>query len=49
MIQAGDPDSKTAGHKASLGSGDVKYTIPAEIIYPEYYHKKRCTCSRATG
>ncbi|MDX9920476.1 MAG: peptidylprolyl isomerase [Paludibacter sp.] len=49
MIQAGDPDSKTAGHKASLGSGDVKYTIPAEIVYPEYYHKKGALAAARQG
>lgn len=40
MIQAGDPESKTALPGTSLGSGDVGYTIPAEILYPKYYHKK---------
>ncbi len=40
MIQAGDPESKTALPGTSLGSGDVGYTISAEIIYPKYYHKK---------
>ena len=23
-----------------LGSGDVGYTIPAEFVYPQYFHKK---------
>jgi Peptidyl-prolyl cis-trans isomerase (rotamase) - cyclophilin family len=40
MIQAGDPESKTATQDQSLGSGDVGYTIPAEFVYPEYFHKK---------
>lgn len=40
MIQAGDPDSKNAPMTKELGGGDVRYTIPAEIIYPKYYHKK---------
>ncbi|MDD3078890.1 MAG: peptidylprolyl isomerase [Paludibacter sp.] len=40
MIQAGDPDSKTAKPGQSLGSGDAPYTIPAEIVYPKYYHKR---------
>lgn len=40
MIQAGDPESKNAPKNKDLGSGDVGYTIPAEIIYPKYYHKK---------
>ena len=40
MIQAGDPNSKSAKTGISLGSGDVGYTIPAEFIYPKYYHKR---------
>jgi len=40
MIQAGDPDSKDAKSGKSLGSGDVGYTIPAEFVYPTYYHKR---------
>ena len=39
MIQAGDPDSKTASDTAMLGSGDVGYTIPAEFN-PKFFHKK---------
>lgn len=31
MIQGGDPDSKHAASGASLGNGDVGYTIPAEF------------------
>ena len=40
MIQAGDPDSKDAPKGKMLGSGDVGYTIPAEFVYPKYFHKK---------
>ncbi len=40
MIQGGDPESKGAPASKGLGSGDVGYTIPAEIVYPKYYHKK---------
>ena len=40
MIQAGDPKSKTAQAGELLGSGDVGYTIPAEFIYPKYFHKR---------
>ena len=39
MIQAGDPESKTASDTASLGSGDVGYTLPAEFN-PKFIHKK---------
>lgn len=40
MIQAGDPDSKDAPAGKSLGTGDVGYTIPAEIEFPKYFHKR---------
>lgn len=40
MVQAGDPDSKKAAKGDSLGDGDVKYTIPAEIMPDLYYHKR---------
>lgn len=40
MIQAGDPASRHARKNQMLGSGDVPYTIPAEIVYPKYFHKK---------
>ncbi len=39
MIQGGDPKSKTAKPGDMLGSGDVGYKIPAEIL-PQYFHKK---------
>ena len=40
MIQAGDPESKNAPKGKMLGAGDVGYTIPAEFVYPKYFHKK---------
>ena len=40
MIQGGDPNSKNAPAGKQLGAGDVGYTIPAEFVYPKYYHKK---------
>jgi len=49
MIQTGDPDSKTAKPGASLGSGDVGYTIPAEFIYPQYYHKRGALSAARQG
>jgi len=49
MIQAGDPGSKTAKAGASLGSGDVGYTIPAEFIYPKYYHKRGALSAAREG
>ena len=40
MIQAGDPKSKNASDTATLGSGDTGYTIPAEFVYPKYFHRR---------
>ncbi len=40
MIQGGDPDSKNAPKGKMLGSGDAGYTVPAEFVYPQLFHKK---------
>jgi peptidyl-prolyl cis-trans isomerase B (cyclophilin B) len=40
VIQAGDPTSKYANDTATLGDGDLGYTIPAEIMPEKYYHKR---------
>jgi peptidylprolyl isomerase/peptidyl-prolyl cis-trans isomerase B (cyclophilin B) len=48
MIQAGDVTSKDAPLDKQLGSGDLDYTIPAEIIYPAYYHKRGMLCAART-
>ena len=40
MIQAGDPTSKNAAPDVLLGDADADYTIPAEFVYPKYFHKK---------
>jgi len=44
MIQAGDPDSKKM-----LGAGDVGYTLPAEFVYPKYFHKKGALSAARQG
>jgi cyclophilin family peptidyl-prolyl cis-trans isomerase len=49
MIQAGDPGSKTAKADALLGSGDVGYTVPAEFVYPQYYHKRGALAAAREG
>ena len=49
MIQAGDPDSKNAPANQSLGSGDVGYTLPAEFVYPRYFHKKGALSAARQG
>ena len=40
MIQGGDPDSKGAPAGKSLGTGGPGYNIPAEIVYPQFFHKR---------
>jgi peptidyl-prolyl cis-trans isomerase B (cyclophilin B) len=40
VIQAGDPTSKYAHDTATLGEGDLGYTIPAEIMPEKYYHQR---------
>lgn len=49
MIQAGDVNSKDAPMDKHLGDGDLDYTIPAEIIYPKYFHKAGMLCAARTG
>lgn len=49
MIQTGDPNSKTAPSDIMLGAGDVGYTIPAEFIYPRYYHKRGALAAARQG
>ena len=48
MIQGGDPDSKNAAPGKMLGSGDVGYKIPAELI-DTLYHKKGVLAAARDG
>ena len=49
MIQGGDPDSKNAPKGKMLGMGGPDYTIPAEFIYPQYFHKRGALSAARTG
>lgn len=49
MIQTGDPSSKTAKAGHQLGSGDLGYTVEAEFVYPQYFHKKGALAAARTG
>lgn len=40
MVQAGDPESKEAPKFSQLGTGGPGYNIPAEFVYPRYFHKR---------
>lgn len=48
MIQGGDPDSKNAAPGKMLGSGDVGYKVPAELI-DTLYHKKGVLAAARDG
>ncbi len=49
MVQAGDPDSKTARPGQQLGSGGPGYQIPAEFVYPKHFHKAGALAAARTG
>ena len=49
MVQAVDPESKNAPKGKMLGSGDVGYTVPAEFVYPKYFHKKGALSAARQG
>jgi peptidylprolyl isomerase len=49
MVQTGDGKSKTAKADDLLGDGDPGYTIPAEIVFPKYFHKRGALAAARTG
>ena len=49
MIQTGDPTSKTAAVDALLGSGGPGYDLPAEIVFPKYFHKRGALAAARQG
>lgn len=49
MVQAGDPDSKTAKPGQALGSGGPDYTIEAEFAYPKHFHKRGALAAARQG
>ena len=48
-LAEGDPESKNAAKGQMLGSGDVGYTVPAEFVYPKYFHKKGALSAARQG
>lgn len=48
MVQAGDPESKHASDTATLGNGDVGYTLTAEFN-PTLFHKKGALAAARQG
>ena len=49
MIQAGDVNSKGAAADQELGDGDLDYTVPAEIVFPQYFNKRGMLCAARMG
>lgn len=49
MVQAGDPDSKTAQSGQLLGDGDLPYTLPLELDLPYYYHYRGALAAAREG
>lgn len=49
MVQGGDPQSRDAAPSARLGAGDPGYKIDAEILYPQFFHKKGALAAARQG
>lgn len=49
MIQGGDPESKNAEKGQRLGMGGPDYTLPAEIVFPKYCHKRGALAAARIG
>ncbi len=49
MVQGGDPDSIGAPAGKMLGTGGPGYTIPAEIHYPQFFHKRGALAAARQG
>lgn len=48
MIQGGDYSTRKVT-PGKVEKFDVDYTVPAEIIYPKYYHKRGQLCAAREG
>lgn len=49
MIQGGDPDSRNAAPGQFLGNGGPDYTVEAEILAPEIFHKRGVLAAAREG
>jgi len=49
MIQTGDPDSRNATPDQRLGTGDGAERLPAEIVYPQFFHKRGALAAARQG
>ncbi len=48
MVQAGDPSTRKV-NPLKPEKFDTDYTVPAEILYPKYYHKRGQLCAAREG
>ena len=46
MIQTGDPNSKDPNSKELPGTGDLGYTVPAELVAGKFHHKGALAAAR---
>ncbi|MBO8475559.1 MAG: peptidylprolyl isomerase [Bacteroidetes bacterium] len=49
MVQTGDPVSRNARKGQMLGASDYGDEIPAEFVYPKFFHKKGAIAAARTG
>ena len=49
MIQTGDSTSRHAEPGASVGHFSPDYTIPAEIVFPKFFHKRGALAAAREG
>lgn len=49
MIQAGDPDSRGADLNVDLGEGGPGYDLPAEIRFPQFFHRRGALAAAREG
>lgn len=49
MIQTGDSTTRHAVPGASVGLHSPDYTVPAEIVYPRYFHKRGALAAAREG
>ena len=49
MIQTGDSTTRHAGLGTAVGDYDPGYTLPAEIVFPKYFHKKGALAAAREG
>lgn len=49
MIQTGDSTTRHAKPGVEVGDYDLDYRIPAEIVYPKYFHKRGALAAAREG